>query len=156
MDHMEVNPPHMHRESGQNLKREMLKNSYNEVRAFFMKLSSWKEESQRQLSYIMEQHSGSIDKVINDLVDEVCNLRERLSVITKEQNDFLGTLGDQSIEEKQLKSEAEIGSSNQDAQDMHDTQDTKGNKEIGELLGLEDCGYITDPFANENQSMCSK
>ena len=58
-----------------------------EVRNLFAKLSSWQEESQREFSIILDSHSRSINKGINELL-------EQLSAITKERDDLLGKVED--------------------------------------------------------------
>ena len=60
-----------------------------EVRDLLQQLSSWREESNRQFSNIIDSHTSSINKGINDLSEEVCDLRTKLSVITQERNNLL-------------------------------------------------------------------
>ena len=60
-----------------------------ELRDLFEKLSSWRKESQREFSNIMNFHGIRINKGINDLVKEVGTLQNKLSAITKERNDLL-------------------------------------------------------------------
>ena len=72
--------------------------SHREVRASFKKLKSWKEESEREFSFI----SLSIEKGINDLIEEVSALQTQLSVTTKERNDLIETVSILSGEIKTL------------------------------------------------------
>ena len=74
-----------------------------EVRNFFNNLSSWREVSQRHFSNIIESHSNTISEAINDLVEEVSDLKAQLSVITKERNDLVKTVDSVNIEKKQLR-----------------------------------------------------
>ena len=74
---------------------DLQKDSRNERIDLFEKLSSWMEESQRQLAEVI----GSFDAG-NDgnrgtaavLVEEVCDLKARLSIMTKERNRLLFTV----------------------------------------------------------------
>ena len=66
--------------------------SQSEIGHLFEKLSVWREESHREFSNIITSHSRSINKGINDLVEEVTELKVELSIITSERNDLLETL----------------------------------------------------------------
>ena len=63
-----------------------------EVRNLFDKLRSWREESQKEFSSIIINHSSSINKGVNSLVEEVCDLKAKLSILTTERNDLLETV----------------------------------------------------------------
>ena len=69
-----------------------LNDTQSEVRNLFKKLSSWKEESQRELSDIINGCTYNINKGIKDLVEEVCDLKTQLSLKTEECNDLLETV----------------------------------------------------------------
>ena len=75
----------------------------SEVRDLLEKLSSWREQSNRQFSNIIDSHTSSINKGINDLSEEVCDLRTKLSVITQERNNLLQNVKKLSGENKKLK-----------------------------------------------------
>ena len=75
----------------------------SEVRHLLEKLSSWREESNRQFSNIIDSHTQNINKGVNDLAEEVCDLRTKLAIITKERNDLLENVGKLSGENRQLK-----------------------------------------------------
>ena len=66
--------------------------SYNEVGHFFEKLNIWRNESHKEFSNIVKSHRNSINKCINDLAEEVEDLKDKLSVITRERNDLLETV----------------------------------------------------------------
>ena len=66
----------------------------SEVKYLLEKLSSWKEETNKQLSNIINSHTSNINKSVNDLADEVCNLQTKLSIITKERDDLLGNVAE--------------------------------------------------------------
>ena len=74
------------------------KHLHREVRESMKKLCSWREESQKEFSYI----SNSIDRGINELIEEVCGLRVQLAVTTKERNDMIHTVGTLSGEIRKL------------------------------------------------------
>ena len=79
-----------------------------DVGNLFKKLSSWKEGSQREFSNIINYHSSSINKGINDLVQEVCSLKSKLSVITTERNELLERVDKLSVEIKELSTKLEM------------------------------------------------
>ena len=61
----------------------------SEVNHLFEKLSSWRDESNRQFYKIIDLHTCNISKGINDLSEEVLDLRTKLSSITMERNYLL-------------------------------------------------------------------
>ena len=52
----------------------------------FSKFRSFREDTQRQFSSFINAHSERINKGLNDLVDEVCQLQNQVSSITNEKN----------------------------------------------------------------------
>ena len=56
----------------------------SEVRDLFSELNSWMEESQRKFSTIINSHSNSITKGVNDLVEGNANLQAELFAIKNE------------------------------------------------------------------------
>ena len=76
---------------------------HTEVRDLLEKLRSWREESNRQLSNIIDSHTNSISKGINDLAEEICDLQSKLSVTTQEKNNLLENVDKLSSENRQLK-----------------------------------------------------
>ena len=74
-----------------------------ELRSLFYKLDSWREVSQRQFSNIINSYNSSITKGVNDLVEEVCNLKTELSAITEERNDLIHSVNNLSDEIKKFK-----------------------------------------------------
>ena len=73
-------------------------NSHKEVKDTLKKLRTWRQESQRDFLHI----SNSIDKGINDLVEQVCGLQAQLEVTTKERNDLIQTVSNLSGEIAEL------------------------------------------------------
>ena len=65
------------------------KDCQSEVNVVFEKFGSLREEFLGQLSNIIDSHSSSISKDIEDLVKEVSNLQVELSVIRRERNGLL-------------------------------------------------------------------
>ena len=61
----------------------------SEVRVLLMKLTSWREESLRHLSEILDSCTYSINKAIKDQVEEVVDLQTKLSVTTKWVQNYL-------------------------------------------------------------------
>ena len=80
----------------------------SEVGHFFEKLSIWREESHRDFSNIIQFHSTTINKGISDLVQEVNNLKDDLSMITRERNDLLETVHNPSNGLRQRNIESQI------------------------------------------------
>ena len=92
--------------------------SHTEVKYLFDQLKSWREVSQREFSNIINSHSKligrhqffmtRINNGINELVEKVTDLEERLSVITNERNDLLGTVDNLSGEIRELNAKLTI------------------------------------------------
>ena len=62
-----------------------------EVGHFFEKISVWREESHREFSNILTLHSSSINMSITNLLEEVGDLKDKLSAMTRERNNLLET-----------------------------------------------------------------
>ena len=95
----------------QNLMDQMSKVCQSEVKVVFEKLSSLREETSRQVSNIIESHSNSISRGIEDMVKGVSNLQAELSVIRKERNTLLDTIVNLNGEIRQLIQELLIAQS---------------------------------------------
>ena len=63
--------------------------SLSEIGNFFQNLSSWKEESQQQLSQLVETYNQIIIKAVTELVEENSDLRDKYSVTKKEKDCLL-------------------------------------------------------------------
>ena len=74
----------------------------DEVRDLFEKLSSWRDESEKQITGMINSHSSSISKGISDLTKEVCDLQAELIAIRKERNVLLDTIENLNDEIKHL------------------------------------------------------
>ena len=68
------------------------RSSQNEIYDLFEKLISWRDESHKEISSIINSHNSTVKKGINDLVKEVNNLQDELSVIRKERHVLLETV----------------------------------------------------------------
>ena len=68
------------------------RDSQNEVHDLFEKLVSWRDESHKHISGIIDSHNNTLKKGIDNLVKEVSNLQDDLSVIRKEKNVLLETV----------------------------------------------------------------
>ena len=88
---------------------EVKKDCRDEARVVFEKLNSWREESNRQFSDIINSHCSSIDRGITDLVSEVSCLQDKLSVTRKERNVLLGTVANLNGEIRQLNAKLIMG-----------------------------------------------
>ena len=64
------------------------------VTELFKELSLWKEESHEKFSNIIHIYSTSINKAIDALTEEVCDLQSQLSVSTNERNGSIKTVND--------------------------------------------------------------
>jgi len=58
----------------------------------FEKLVSWGDESHKHISGIISSHNKTLKMGINNLVKEVSDLKDELSVIRKEKNVLLETV----------------------------------------------------------------
>ena len=65
------------------------KNFQSEVRVLLQQLSSWREESNRQFTKIIDSHASTINVGLEEFAEEVFNLRNKLSAVTQERNDLL-------------------------------------------------------------------
>ena len=92
----------------QNLMDQMSKVCQSEVKVVFEKLSSLREETHRHVSNIIDSHSCSISRGIEDMVKEVHNLQAELSATRKEKNTLLETIGNLNGEIRQLSAELTI------------------------------------------------
>ena len=68
----------------------------------FEKLSSWRKESNRQFSNIINSHSSLINEGINELVEENCGLKAELKVMKNERSGLLQTVDNLKDEVRQL------------------------------------------------------
>lgn len=75
----------------------------SEVGYLLDELISWREESSRQFSNIINLHISNINKGINDLDEEVSDLQTKLSMTTKEKDDLHENVAKLSSENRQLK-----------------------------------------------------
>ena len=75
--------------------------SLNELSYFFEELSSWREEreeSHRRLDNLLSSYSGSIEKAVKSLIEEVGDLQAKNSIISMERNDLLAIVSNMSVE----------------------------------------------------------
>ena len=72
---------------------------------FFEKFSTWRKESDKELSNIFQFHSKIINSYTHGLVEEVNDLKIKLSVITKERNDLIQTVHNLSNDIHQMNAE---------------------------------------------------
>ena len=70
--------------------------SRTEVRSFIQKLNSWREDSQREFTNIVDSYSDSINKSIDDFA-------EQLSVITGERNELLEKVDNLNVEVREMR-----------------------------------------------------
>ena len=94
----------------------------SEVRHLFKELESWRDESQRQFSNIINCHSESINKAINDLVEEVGDLQAKLSTTTHERNDLMETVKNLSGGIRQLRATLPVDNHRLEAQDIDSSE----------------------------------
>merc|ERR1711884_338462 len=67
-------------------------NSQSQLNDLFEKLVSWRDESHKEISYIINSYNSHVKLGIKNLVNEVSNLQDELSVIRKERNVLLETV----------------------------------------------------------------
>ena len=73
-----------------------------DVGDMFGKLMEWRSESNRQFMDILDSHRSSISKGMNNLVEEIFELRGELSVIRKEKAILLEAVDDMKSERRQM------------------------------------------------------
>ena len=81
--------------STENLTHKMTKGQtdcHSQVRGLIQKLSSWRDESHRQMSNILSSHIRSIDVGFNGLVEEFSDMQAQVLVLRKERNGLLETV----------------------------------------------------------------
>ena len=97
---------------------ESHKDGRSEAKDLFMKLNSWKEESQREFSTFMfntyaefsniiSSQSPIIDQGIDNLLEEVSDLKAQLSIMTQERNDLNETVENLSCRNRKLSDKLE-------------------------------------------------
>ena len=72
------------------------------VKDLINNLSSWRDESHRQMSNILSYHTKSIDKGLNDIVQEVTDLQTQVAVLRNERKTLLETVNSLNSEIRQL------------------------------------------------------
>ena len=126
-------------------------------RHLFEKLSSWKAESHRNLSDIIKYHNSSKNKVINDLVQEVRDLKAMLSVTVKEKNDLIEMNNNLSGEVRQLTAKLLSADPLSNHLDTHilDTEDFCSPEEIipdTEEQAIESEGGVKEEYIDNRDS----
>ena len=119
----------------QHLKSMGQKGCLIRARDLFLELGSWRDESQKQFSNIVNSHNTNIIKGINDLVAEIHGLQSHLSITTNEKNDLIETVKNLSDEIRLLKSELTISQSLPEPEVNHHQE--------------EDAGYVGDSVAQD-------
>ena len=116
-----------------NRKRKLSDGSVSEKEDMYRKLSSWMEESQRQLAKVI----GPVDSDDTEgLVEEVCDLKAKLASMTRERNRLFATVKKLSDEIGTLRARMANGENLEDAQGM-DSHD------IYEQMDIEDDSSTT-------------
>ena len=74
----------------------------SQVRNLIQQLSSWKDESHKQMSNILSSHSRSIKLGFNGLAEEFNDLQAQVSVLREERNVLLETIDNLNNEIRQM------------------------------------------------------
>ena len=132
-----------------------LKKSQNEWQSdLYSKLGSWREESQRHFSNIIDSHSNTIAMTINELQNGVCLLQEQLSVVSKERNDLLETVDNLSGKIRQLSSKLPVIRPLQEPEDeeYHDLDTHEvGNPEEKVLVDIKEGTRFYSDFGEDDE-----
>ena len=112
--------------------------SKTELSYLFNKLDSWKEASLREFSKIVNSHRSNINNGVNDLVEEVCDLKARLSVITKERNDLLDKVDVLGGEIMELSDKLTREKSFPDPDENHAQGGLEMDRVVMEVLGMKE------------------
>jgi len=127
------------------------RSSQNEVHDLFEKLISWRDESHKEFSSIINSHNSTVKKGINDLVKEVSNLQDELSVIRKERNVLLETVENLNGEIRHLSTKSKKPSQDIEFDHNHDLK----QKDCSNTEFLDDrntCESIERPEIPSDQS----
>ena len=81
---------------------------HTETRSFLDQLRSWKEYSDRHFTRIIDSHTRSVGKGMNDLVEVVSELQAKLSAVTQEKDKLLIDINMLRNENKHLKAAIRI------------------------------------------------
>ena len=111
---------------------------------------SWKEERQeleRKLDVLINSFRSSIEKGVNNLIEEVDGLQGQLSLLTQERNGLLETVSFLSNEIGQLREQILIARPLQD-----DEQDKMGDSQEVDMIqaGISDTEYQGEEGPNDN------
>merc|ERR1712154_118118 len=90
----------------------------------FEKLLSWRNESHKEISCIINSYNSHVKMGINNLVKEVSNLQDELTVIRKEKNVLLETVENLNGEIRHLSAKMPSKKPSQDKQ-LNNMQDIK-------------------------------
>ena len=125
-------------------------NCTSEVRIVFEKLALFREESHRQIFDIINSHNNSVNKGTNDLVSEVTDLQDELSVIKKEQHGLLEIIDNLNGEIRQLNEKLAMAHSFKEPEDNFEHH-TQGNKDspIEVEQDLESLGTLIETDTEE-------
>ena len=150
--------------AGTDLKPKMGKGQKDyktKVRDMFEKLRSFREETNRQISDIINSHSSSISEGIDDLAKEVGDLQSELDVVRNERNVLLQTVNHLNCEIRQLNEKLQVSPENGEDQNQDIlTEETKSSsQENQESLIIHDseevCGGedLSDDMENSEANM---
>ena len=130
---------------------------HNQVKELIQKLSSWRDESHRQMSNIVSSQSISIDKGFNDLAKEFSDLQSQVSLLGKERNVLLETINNLNGEIRQMSAKLpladpevlELDSSELDIPDLKEecVESLRIHSEAGDEEEYVDYGDILDESA---------
>ena len=110
------------------------------------KLSSFREEFQREMVNLITSYSGKIDNDMSYLADEVCDLQEKLSAKTDNYDQLFVTVKELKDENENLRNKLEVSNTrpepenpDQDSEEMgRDVLFQKSNKEEDDEVKNED------------------
>ena len=110
----------------------------SKLRYLFGRLNSWREESQKEFSNIVNSLSSGMDKELCNLLKEVSDLQEKLSAITEERDNLVETV--ENMGREMTRMQTKMSSLNT----LLDPDDSlyEGNQE-------NDCHEIQDPYDAE-------
>ena len=100
-----------------------------ETKDLFEKLSAWKEESHQQISHIMKSHNNNITNGIHDLVEQVDDLKAKLSEIKTERKVLMETVNNLNCDIRQLNAKLQHLQEVPEKQPNNVILDTRNNDE---------------------------
>ena len=108
------------------------------------RLNAWREVSHREFSNVIDSQSTIINKGISNLFGEVSNLQAQLSIITKERNNLLLTVGTLNCEIRKLNENIPSSHIMLDSEASISTDDQETYNNLSQVIDKEEGTKMTN------------